>query len=91
MLRSSWTPGPAAADGPILISVTAFTADHLRDLPGIYRAGRRLSRLWPSLDGAVGHWLWIEPRARACGSVSLWESSHAMRAFVGLPVGTGRS
>ncbi|MFB4317359.1 hypothetical protein [Actinomadura sp. 21ATH] len=86
MLRSSWTPGPAGTGGPVLVSVTAFTCDHVLDLPRIHRAGRRLSRLWPSLDGAVGHWLWAEPLRRRCGSVSLWESRQAMRDFVRLPV-----
>ena len=86
MLRTSWTPGPAAASGPVLVSVTDFTSDRLRDLPGIYRAGRQLSRLWPTLDGAVGHWLWAEPSRRRTGSVSLWRGEDAMRGFAGLPV-----
>ncbi|WP_052422652.1 hypothetical protein [Nonomuraea candida] len=86
MLRSAWTPGPAGLDGQVLVSVTAFTGDHLYDLPRIYRAGTRLARLWPTLEGAVGHWLWMEPTRRRSGSVSLWTSPRAMRDFVGLPV-----
>ncbi|MEV5705483.1 hypothetical protein [Actinoallomurus sp. NPDC052274] len=86
MLRTKWTPGPAAPDGQVLVSVTAFTADHLWDMPGIYRAGTRLARLWPTLDGAVGHWLWAEPLRRRSGSVSVWRTRQAMRDFVALPV-----
>ncbi|MFC5746082.1 hypothetical protein [Actinomadura rugatobispora] len=86
MLRSAWTPGPADAHGHVLVSVTEFTADHLWDMPRIYRAGTRLTRLWPTLEGAVGHWLWLEPLRRRSGSVSLWESDQAMRNFVKLPV-----
>ncbi|MBP2324956.1 hypothetical protein JOF56_005341 [Kibdelosporangium banguiense] len=86
MLRSSWTPGPAGLDGQLLVSVTEFTAKHLWYMPGIYRAGRDLAQLWPNLDGAVGHWLWMEPLRRRCGAVSVWQDKKAMRSFVGLPV-----
>ena len=86
MLRSSWMPGPAAGlDGPALVTVTAFRADKARDLPGIARTGYLLRRLWPELEGAVGMWLWAQPRERRCGSVSVWQDEHALRQFVGLP------
>ncbi|WP_173139352.1 hypothetical protein [Kibdelosporangium persicum] len=81
----SWTSGPAGRSGEVLVSVTDFTADHLRDMPGIHLAGTRLARLWPGLEGAVGHWLWAEPLRRRCGSVSLWQNGKALRAFVALP------
>ncbi|WP_067473758.1 hypothetical protein [Actinomadura hibisca] len=86
MLKTAWTPGPAGADGQVLVSVTAFTCDHVQDMPKIYRAGTRLARLWPTLEGAVGHWLWMEPLRRRSGSVSLWSDHQAMRDFVRLPV-----
>jgi hypothetical protein len=58
MLRTSWTPGPAAGTtGSVLISVTDFQASRLRDLPGICQAGLTLRRAWPHLAGAVGMWL----------------------------------
>jgi hypothetical protein len=86
MLRTSWTPGPAAGHtGPVLVAVTAFHADRARDLPGIYRAGLELRRAWPQLDGAVGTWLWTEPLRRRCGSVSIWQSQQALRQFVAWP------
>ncbi|NIH79452.1 hypothetical protein [Amycolatopsis viridis] len=85
MLRTSWVAGPAEAAGPVLVSVTDYTSNRLWDMPGIYRAGRRLARHWPSLDGAVGHWLWAEPLQRRSGSVSVWRSKQALRGFVGLP------
>ncbi|WP_414938333.1 hypothetical protein [Amycolatopsis sp. cmx-11-51] len=86
MLKTRWKPGPAEPRGRVLVSVTDFTSDRLLDLPGIYRAGSRLAALWPDLDGAVGHWLWVDVRRRRSGSVSLWRDVEAMRAFVGLPV-----
>ncbi|RKS06098.1 hypothetical protein DFP74_1721 [Nocardiopsis sp. Huas11] len=86
MLRSAWTPGPAAdVTGPVLLAVTAFHADRWYDLPGIHRSGRALGRAWPRLGGAVGMWLWTEPRRRACGSVSVWRNEPALRGFVASP------
>ncbi len=86
MLRTGWKPGPAEARGQVLVSVTDFASDRLLDLPGIYRASTRLSALWPDLDGAVAHLVWVDIRRRRSGSVSLWRDERAMRAFVGLPV-----
>ncbi|MEV6908429.1 hypothetical protein [Amycolatopsis sp. NPDC051071] len=86
MLKTTWKPGPAEARGSVLVSVTDFASDRRLDLPGIYRAGRRLAALWPDLDGAVGHWLWVDIRGSRSGSVSLWRDAGAMRAFIGLPV-----
>ncbi|MDP9869556.1 MULTISPECIES: hypothetical protein [Streptosporangium] len=86
MLRSSWTPGPAAdVTGPVLVAITEFRADRARDLPGIYRSGRALGRGWPGLDGAVGMWLWAEMLERRCGSVSIWQSEQALKRFVAWP------
>jgi hypothetical protein len=85
MLRTRWLPGPAAAGGPALISVTDFRADRRRDLPGIYRAGLRLRRDWPQLPGALGMWLWTTPGQGRCGSVSVWRDETAMYQFVARP------
>ncbi|MEV0201176.1 hypothetical protein [Nonomuraea sp. NPDC050691] len=86
MLTSRWTPGPAAGvTGPVLVSVTDFHADRLRDMPGVYQAGLALRRAWPDLPGAVGMWLWTEPLRGRCGSVSIWLDEQALRGFVGLP------
>ncbi|WP_433184928.1 hypothetical protein [Actinoallomurus sp. CA-150999] len=86
LLRSAWKAGPAAdLGGSVLVSVTDFTADRLLDLPGIARAGYRLRRYWPELEGAVGMWLWTLPRERRVGSVSVWADGRALRGFVKLP------
>ncbi|MGW4791900.1 hypothetical protein ACWEPC_05725 [Nonomuraea sp. NPDC004297] len=86
MLTSRWTPGEAAGTpGSVLVSVTDFQADRLRDLPGVYRAGLALRRAWPELPGAVGMWLWTEPLRGRCGSVSIWLDEQALRRFVGRP------
>ncbi|MFJ5265017.1 hypothetical protein ACIQAC_31595 [Streptomyces sp. NPDC088387] len=87
MLRSAWREGPAggAAEGAVIVSVTDFTSDSHRDLPGIARDGFALRRRWPDLDGAVGMWLWVAPLARRCGSVSVWTGRRALAGFVRLP------
>ncbi len=71
--------------GPLIVSVTDFTSDAYRDLPGIARRGFALRRRWPHLDGAVGMWLWAAPWARRCGSVSVWTGRRALAEFVRLP------
>ncbi|MET9764926.1 hypothetical protein ABZ016_38635 [Streptomyces sp. NPDC006372] len=71
--------------GPLIVSVTDFTSGTYRHLPGIARRGLALRRRWPHLDGAVGMWLWVMPRARRCGSVSVWTGRRALREFVRLP------
>ncbi|MBB5934141.1 hypothetical protein [Streptomyces zagrosensis] len=71
--------------GPLIVSVTDFTSDAYRDLPGIARRGFALRRRWPDLDGAVGMWLWGEPLARRSGSVSVWTGRRALAEFVRLP------
>ncbi|MGY0058149.1 hypothetical protein ACWY4P_16620 [Streptomyces sp. LZ34] len=86
MLRSGWHPGPEAdTEGPVLVSVTDFTFARRMDLPGIARAAVGLRRTWPTLDGAVGLWLWTAPRARRCGAVSVWTGEEALHGFVGRP------
>ncbi|MFE3743773.1 hypothetical protein [Streptomyces sp. NPDC059134] len=89
---SSDRPGPDgvggaehARGGPLVVSVTDFTSDAYRHLPGIARHGFALRRLWPHLDGAVGMWLWAAPSLRRCGSVSVWTGRRALAGFVRLP------
>ncbi|QFG25704.1 hypothetical protein [Actinomadura sp. WMMB 499] len=84
-VRTGWRAGPASAAGPVLVSVTDFTAASALDLPGVFRAGMALRRSWPDLPGAVGLWLWAIPAERRCGSVSVWTDAAALRGFVALP------
>jgi hypothetical protein len=82
-----WIPGPAAdTDGPVLVSLTDYTMDSLRSLPGIVRRGRRLGLGWYGLPGAVGMYLWADPLRRRTGSLSVWTDSDAMYRWVGLPL-----
>jgi hypothetical protein len=86
VLKTPWMAGPRTAIGlPVLVSVTCFEAERRRDLAGVYLAGWRLRRAWPDLPGAVGVWLWSRPLAAEAGSVSVWVSRAALRAFVALP------
>ncbi|GGV04236.1 hypothetical protein GCM10010182_23150 [Actinomadura cremea] len=84
-VRTRRLAGPATSPGPVLVSVTDFTAASALDLPGVFRAGMALRRLWPDLPGAVGLWLWAVPLERRCGSVSVWTDGAALRSFVALP------
>jgi hypothetical protein len=81
-----WTPGPAAGtDGDVLVSVTDFRPDHLRDAPRMVATGLRLRLGWYAMRGAVGLCLWSLPLARRSGSISVWTSEDDLRGFVGLP------
>lgn len=86
ILRSSWTAGPATGlPGPVLVSITDFAPSRIADLPGIYRAARRLASDWPGLEGAHGMWLWAEHTGRRCGAVAVWRDEDALRGFVRWP------
>jgi hypothetical protein len=86
-LMSRWMPGPElGTDGAVLVSVTDFRPDRVRDLPGVARAGLRLRMGWYAMRGAVGLCLWSLPLARRSGSVSVWTNEDDLRDFVGLPV-----
>jgi heme-degrading monooxygenase HmoA len=85
VLRSRWIAGPAAdRPGPLAASLTDFRMNRLRDLPGIARRARSLSRLWPELPGAVGMWLWVDVADRRVGSLSVWRGEDDLQAFVRL-------
>jgi hypothetical protein len=78
--------GPATmARGPVVVSYTLYDADRMRDQPGIYLSGLWLRARWRALDGAVGVWLWAQPWAKRCGSVSVWVDEDALRGFVASP------
>jgi hypothetical protein len=85
-LMTRWAPGPSAgAAGGVLVSVTDFRPDHLRDTPRILTTGLRLRLGWYGMRGAVGLCLWSLPLARRSGSISVWTSEDDLRGFVGLP------
>jgi hypothetical protein len=87
LLRIRWISGPAGdADGPVLVSVTDLRLHAARDLPGAYLAAMRLRRAWPSLEGAVGMWLWGKPLQKRSGAVSVWQSAEDLDRFVRWPV-----
>jgi hypothetical protein len=88
-LMTRWAPGPASAEGgAVLVSVTDFRPDRLRDAPRIAATGLRLRLGWYAMRGAVGLRLWSLPLARRSGSISVWESEDDLRAFIRLPVHT---
>ncbi|MGG2460809.1 hypothetical protein ACO0M4_13495 [Streptomyces sp. RGM 3693] len=86
MLRTSWIAGPdSGRAGPALVSVTDLRLSTVANLPGVYRAARRLAEDWPALDGAHGMWLWARPMARRCGAVAIWRDRAALAGFLGTP------
>jgi heme-degrading monooxygenase HmoA len=86
MLRSRWIAGPSADQpGPLVAALTDFRMNRILYLPGIYRRGLSLSRLWPSLPGSVGMWLWADLATRRVGSLSVWHDEHDLQEFVRLP------
>ncbi|WP_353945353.1 hypothetical protein ABII15_29825 [Streptomyces sp. HUAS MG91] len=87
LLRAPWQPGPASAGtaGPVLVSVTEFTADSGPRSVGVAVNGLRLRRSWPATEGAVGIWLWTDPVRRRSGSVSAWTDVRHLTAFVRRP------
>ncbi|MGW6062739.1 hypothetical protein [Streptomyces sp. NPDC055189] len=86
IMRSPWQAGPAAhTPGPVLVSVTEFTAHRHSQTAPIALAGLRLRRSWPGTPGAVGMWLWADPWHKRSGSVSLWSDERSLYAFVGRP------
>jgi hypothetical protein len=81
-----WTEGPATAAGrAVLVSVTDFQLVRWRDLIRALVEGLRLRRVWPSMPGAIGLWLWAKPLAKRSGSVSVWRCEEDLRRFVGWP------
>ncbi|MFF4395237.1 hypothetical protein [Streptomyces sp. NPDC001480] len=69
----------------MLVSVTDFRLDSIRDLPGVYRQARRLAARWPELAGAYGMRLWTIPTARRCGAVAVWRDPAALHGFIAWP------
>lgn len=83
LLWSRWKAGPEFhAQGDLFVAVTHFQAFRMRHLPGIALAGLDMTRRWSEIPGAVGTWLWVDPRRRASGSVSVWRAESDMRNFV---------
>ncbi len=86
LIRTPWRGGPCSReDAPVFVSFTAFSPHRLRDWPGIARAGLSLRSAWPSMEGAVGLWLWATSSLIDGGSVSVWESEAALKGFVRWP------
>jgi heme-degrading monooxygenase HmoA len=85
-MRGRMTHGPVPrTDGPVIVSLTEFTARRLRDLPGIVRDGVGLSRGWWAMPGAIGVLLYMDPARKRGGSLSVWASEDDLRRFVALP------
>jgi hypothetical protein len=81
-----WMPGPVdPCDGPVVVSVTEFSAHHRRELPGVAVNGLRMRMGWYAMSGAVGMWLWMRPAAGCGGSISVWATEDDLERFVTLP------
>ncbi|GAS89708.1 hypothetical protein [Mycolicibacterium brisbanense] len=85
-LVTSWMPGPVdPADNPVVVSVTEYTAQRRRDVPGIAVHGMRMREGWYAMPGAVGLWLWSMPTPGRTGSISVWTDEEALQRFITLP------
>jgi hypothetical protein len=85
-MRLPLVSGPVARhDGPVVVSLTEFTARRTRDLPAIARDGLALAQGWWALEGAIGMTLYLDVRTRSGGSLSLWRGEADLRRFVALP------
>jgi hypothetical protein len=81
-----WMPGPVnPLDKPVVVSVTEFSADHRRDLPGVLLKGLRMRLGWYAMPGAVGLWLWSLPAKAVGGAISVWANEDELERFIGLP------
>jgi heme-degrading monooxygenase HmoA len=82
-----WRPGPAQkGEQAVVISLTDFRPDRLRDVPAISLAALRLREGWYAMPGAIGLWVWQRPLEKGrAGSVSVWRSDADLRRFVALP------
>jgi hypothetical protein len=85
-LVTSWMPGPVApGHDPVVVSVTEYTAQRRRDVPGIAVHGLRMREGWYAMPGAVGLWLWSLPTAGRSGSISVWTDEESLQRFIALP------
>lgn len=85
-LLTRWMPGPVdPRDANVVVSVTEFSADHHRALPGVAVNGLRMRMGWYAMPGAIGMWLWMTPVAGRGGSISVWASEEDLERFVTLP------
>jgi hypothetical protein len=79
-------PGPVdPGDASVVVSLTEFSADHRRVLPGVALRGLRMRMGWYAMPGAVGMWLWMMPVGGRGGSISVWASEEDLDRFVNLP------
>lgn len=72
-------------DGPVVVSVTEYSAVQRRTLPGVAANGMRMRMGWYAMPGAVGLWLWTLPATKRGGSISVWADEAALERFVNLP------
>lgn len=86
MIRGAMRRGPdPLTEGPVVVSLTEFTARRFQDLPWIALDGIRLSHGWWAMPGAIGVMLYVDPVRRRGGSLSVWASDEALRRFISLP------
>ena len=56
--------GQPQHDGPVHVSMNDYWIHRWRDVPGVARAGMRLRRSWPDIEGALGLWFAASSGAR---------------------------
>jgi hypothetical protein len=85
MIRMPWKPGPAAAEGPVVVSATRFVYSRLAYLPAVGWHAWRLRRRWGSRPGSIGLLVGSKPLERTTYSISVWRSEDELKAFLRAP------
>ena len=85
MIRMPWKAGPAAADGPVVVSATRFVYSRLSYLPIVSWHAYWLRRRWGSRPGSIGLLVGSKPLRRTTYSISVWRSEDDLKAFLRAP------
>src|SRR5215469_604762 len=86
MMRLPWRAGASTGwEGPVYLSATRFTYQHVRHMPLVFWHGLRLRRAWPRIEGAIGVSIMAEFATRTTYTLSVWRSPEDLHRWVRCP------